>query len=172
MVRPDTDFGKGTQTYNGIDITQQIRLKNGAVLSGGLSTDKQSTNTCFVVDSPGAMRFCDSTTPLLQYYTFTGFVPLPWGMVTGAVYRDLPGPQITATRNYTNAEIASIARPQPVERGKRYRQRAAGRTRHDVRHGANGSSISEFRRDCGLAARALRVTWTFPISSTARRLPR
>jgi hypothetical protein len=106
VVRPDTDFGKGTQTYNGIDITQQIRLKNGAVLSGGLSTDKQSTNTCFVVDSPGAMRFCDSTTPLLQYYTFTGFVPLPWGMVTGAVYRDLPGPQITATRNYTNTEIA------------------------------------------------------------------
>ncbi|MEO5740535.1 MAG: hypothetical protein ABIS29_08075, partial [Vicinamibacterales bacterium] len=64
------------------------------------------SNTCFVVDSPGALRFCDSTTPLLQYYTFTGFVPLPWGMVTGAVYRDLPGPQITATRNYANAEIA------------------------------------------------------------------
>jgi hypothetical protein len=105
VVRPATDFGKQTQTYNGVDITQHIRLKNGTTVTGGLSTDKENTNTCFVVDSPGALRFCDSTTPLQQYYTFTGFVPLPWGMVTGAVYRDRPGPQITATRNYANAAV-------------------------------------------------------------------
>jgi len=105
VVRPSSDFGKQISTYNGVDITQQIRLKNGTTFTGGLSTDKQNTNTCFVVDSPGALRFCDSTTPLQQYYTFTGFVPLRWGMVVGGVYRDLPGPQITATRNYTSASI-------------------------------------------------------------------
>jgi hypothetical protein len=105
VVSDAADFGKQTSTYNGIDITQQIRLKNGLLLTGGLSTDKERNNNCFVVDSPGAMRFCDSTTPLLQYYTFTGFVPLPWGMVTGLVYRDRPGPQITASRNYTSAAI-------------------------------------------------------------------
>ena len=27
VVRPDTDFGKGTQTYNGVDVTLQARLK-------------------------------------------------------------------------------------------------------------------------------------------------
>jgi hypothetical protein len=106
VVRPASDFGKQTQTYNGIDVTQQIRLKNGTTVTGGLSTDLETTNTCFVVDSPGALRFCESATPLLQYYTFTGFVPLPFGTVIGAVYRDRPGPQITASRNYRNAEIA------------------------------------------------------------------
>ena len=112
VVRPDTDFGKGTQTYNGVDVTLQARLKNGVTFTGGLSTDKQTTNTCYVVDSPGAIRFCNSTTPVLQFYTFTGFVPLRWGMVTGIVYRDLPGPQITATRNYSSAEVApSLGRP-------------------------------------------------------------
>jgi hypothetical protein len=112
VVRPDTDFGKGTQTYNGVDITLQGRLKKGITFTGGLSTDKNTTNTCYVVDSPGSIRFCNSTTPVLQYYTFTGFVPLRWGMVTGIVYRDLPGPQITATRNYSNAEVQpSLGRP-------------------------------------------------------------
>jgi hypothetical protein len=112
VVRPDSDFGKQTQTYNGFDVVLQGRLKRGVVFTGSVSTDKTDTDTCFVVDSPGALRFCDSTTPVLQYYTVTGFVPLPWGMVTGVVYRDLPGPQITATRNYTSAEvIQSLGRP-------------------------------------------------------------
>ena len=177
VVRPNTDFGKQTQTYNGIDITQQIRLKSGLVVSGGLSTDKQNTNTCFVVDSPGALRFCDSTTPLQQYYTFTGFTPLRWGLVTGVVYRDLPGPQITATRNYTNAEIApSLGRSlsngangtvnvQLIEPGTMYgrRQRQLdvriskrlriGRTRLtgnlDVSNILNGSSVTALNTTYG-----------------------
>jgi hypothetical protein len=112
VVRPVSDFGKQTQTYNGFDLTLQGRLKNGVIFTGGLSTDKTNNNTCVIVDSPGVIRYCDSTTPLLKYYTVTGFVPLRWGIVTGLVYRDLPGPQITATRNYTSAEIApSLGRP-------------------------------------------------------------
>jgi hypothetical protein len=106
VVRDAKDFGKQTQTYNGVDITEQIRLKKGIMITGGLSTDSQSNNSCFVVDSPGALRFCDAGTPLQQYYTFTGFVPLPFNTVIGAVYRDRPGPEITASRNYTNAQIA------------------------------------------------------------------
>jgi hypothetical protein len=105
VVRPASQFGKQRSTYNGIDVTEQIRLKNGTTITGGLSTDSESVDSCFVVDSPGALRFCDSGTPLQQYYTFTGFVPLPWGVVIGGVYRDRPGPQITATRNYRNAEV-------------------------------------------------------------------
>ena len=73
VVRPDTDFGKGTQTYNGVDVTLQARLKKGVTFTGGLSTDKQTTNTCYVVDSPGAIRFCNSTTPILQYLHVHGF---------------------------------------------------------------------------------------------------
>jgi hypothetical protein len=105
VVRDANEFGKQTQTYNGIDITEQIRLKKGILITGGLSTDMQSNDSCFVVDSPGALRFCDAGTPLQQYYTFTGFVPLPFNTVIGAVYRDRPGPEISATRNYTNAQV-------------------------------------------------------------------
>ncbi len=105
VVRPAAEFGKQISVYNGIDITQQIRLKNGTMFTGGLSTDSESTDSCFVVDSPGALRFCDSGTPLQQYYTFTGFVPLRWGIVTGAVYRDRPGPSISASYNVRNADI-------------------------------------------------------------------
>ena len=104
-MRDASEFGKQTQIYNGIDVTEQIRLKKGILVTGGLSTDMQTNKACFTVDSPGALRFCDAGVPLQQYYTFTGFVPLPWGMVTGAVYRDRPGPEITAVRNYTNAQI-------------------------------------------------------------------
>jgi outer membrane receptor protein involved in Fe transport len=105
VVRDASQFGKQTQTYNGFDLTEQVRLKNGILVTGGLSTDTQSNNSCFVVDSPGALRFCDAGLPLQQYYTFTGFVPLPFNTVIGAVYRDRPGPEITASRNYTNAQI-------------------------------------------------------------------
>ncbi len=106
VVRDAAQYGKQKQIYNGVDITEQMRLKNGIVITGGLSTDQQTNNACFVVDSPGALRFCDAGTPLQQYYTFTGFVPLPFGTVVGMVYRDRPGPEITATRNYSNAQIS------------------------------------------------------------------
>ena len=105
VVRPAPEFGKQISVYNGVDITQTIRLKNGTMFTGGLSTDSEKVDTCFVVDSPGALRFCDSGTPLQQYYTFTGFVPLRWGMVVGGVYRDRPGPAISASYNVANAAI-------------------------------------------------------------------
>jgi carboxypeptidase family protein len=105
VVRDASQFGKQISIYNGVDVTQQVRLKNGTMFTGGLSTDQETKDKCFVVDSPGELRFCDAGTSLQQYYTFTGFVPLPFGTVVGMVYRDRPGPQITATRNYTNAQI-------------------------------------------------------------------
>ena len=105
VVRPASDFGKQSQTYNGVDITEEIRLPQGLSISGGLSMDHTRTNNCVLVDSPGALRDCDVITPFLKYYTFTGRVPLPWNIVTALVYRDLPGPQITASYNVTNAQI-------------------------------------------------------------------
>ena len=91
-------------------MTEEIRLAKGLTVLGGLSMDHTRTNTCVVVDSPGALRNCDIITPFLKYYTFTGRVPLPWDVVTAVVYRDLPGPQITATYNVLNSQIIGLNR--------------------------------------------------------------
>lgn len=104
VVSAASDFGNPSEVYNGIDLTQTTRLK-GTVFTGGVSIDRQSTNSCYVVNSPQDLRFCDDTRPFLPFYTFTGFVPLPWGMMTGAVYRDRPGPVITASYNVRNVDI-------------------------------------------------------------------
>jgi hypothetical protein len=104
VVSNRSDFGDHSQTYNGIDLTQNTVLR-GMVFTGGVSIDRQSTNSCYVVNSPQDLRFCDDTRPFLPFYTFTGFVPLPWDMITGAVYRDRPGPVITASYNVRNADI-------------------------------------------------------------------
>ena len=97
--------------------------------------------------------------------------------MTGVVYRDLPGPQITATRNYTNTEIApSLGRSlsngangtvnvQLIEPGTMYgrRQRQLdvriskrlriGRTRLtgnlDVSNILNGSSVTALNTTYG-----------------------
>ena len=104
VVSDAEDFGEHSQTYNGIDLTQNTVLR-GMVFTGGVSIDRNSTKTCYVVNSPQDLLYCNDTRPFQPYYTFTGFVPLPWDMITGAVYRDRPGPTITASYNVRNADI-------------------------------------------------------------------
>jgi hypothetical protein len=107
VVRDAAHYGTQTQVYDGVDLTESIRLPAGATISGGLNWGRTKTNACFVVDSPGALRFCEIAPPFIPTATFSGFVPLPWwGLVTSATYRDFPGTQITGTYLATNAEIA------------------------------------------------------------------
>jgi hypothetical protein len=105
VINPAAQYGKQTQIFEGVDLTENIRLPKGATISGGVSWGRTKTSSCFVVNSPGALRFCDITPPLLPSATFVGFVPLPWGLLTSATYRDFPGPQLTATYNVSNAQI-------------------------------------------------------------------
>jgi hypothetical protein len=104
VVSHTEDFGEHSQTYNGIDLTQNTLIR-GMVFTGGVSIDRSSTKRCYIVNSPQDLLYCNDTRPFLPFYTFTGFVPLPWDMVTGAVYRDRPGPAITASYNVRNADI-------------------------------------------------------------------
>ena len=104
VVKSAAPFGKQTQIYDGFDLTENIRLR-GAEISGGMNWGRTKTNACFVVDSPGALRFCDIRPPFQPNYTFAGFAPLPWGLVTSATYRNFPGTQITATLQVTSAQV-------------------------------------------------------------------
>jgi hypothetical protein len=110
IVRSSSHYGDQVQTYDGFDLTESIRLRNGATIQGGLNWGRTKTNNCYVVDSPATQAnkadFCDVTPPMQPSATFVGFVPLPlWGLLTSATFRDYGGQQITATRTYTNAEI-------------------------------------------------------------------
>jgi hypothetical protein len=106
LVRDAALYGEQTQTYNGFDLTENIRLPNGATISGGVSWSRTKTSACFVVDSPGALRFCEVNPPFQPNVSFVGFVPLPWwGIMTSATYRDYPPAEILANRTTPNAEI-------------------------------------------------------------------
>jgi hypothetical protein len=113
-------YGNASEIYNGVDITVNARLARGIVVSGGPSIGRTETNYCFVVDSPqgsgippaqggtsaAGLLYCDVKPPFQPNVKLLGVYPLPWGGVQlAATFQSLPGPMITASRTYTNAEI-------------------------------------------------------------------
>jgi hypothetical protein len=107
VVRSAKHYGTQTQVYDGFDLTENIRLRGGATISGGVSWGRTKTDTCMVIDSPGALQFCEVNPPFQPNASLVGFVPLPWwGLMTSATYRDYPGVQVTASYQVTNAQIA------------------------------------------------------------------
>jgi hypothetical protein len=113
VVTLSNNYGDQTEIYNGVDLSVSLRLPQGAVLQGGTSTGRVSTNNCFVVDSPQQLLNCDTTPPFMTQVKVLGVYPWPWwGVQTSATVQSLPGPEITAARSYTSAEvIGSLGRP-------------------------------------------------------------
>jgi hypothetical protein len=107
QVRFANYYGDRIQRYTGVDVAAIARLPHSIVLQGGTSTGRIRNATCFVVNSPGDMRFCDDTPPYLTQLKFFAVYPLPWwGLRTSATYQSLPGVPISASYVATNAEIA------------------------------------------------------------------
>jgi hypothetical protein len=120
-------FGTATEIFNGVDFTVNARLARGIVVSGGPSIGRTETNLCLAVDSPqgtglppaqgatsnAGLLYCNVKPPFQPNVKLLGVYPLPWqGVQVAATFQSLPGPQITATRTYTNTEIApSLGRP-------------------------------------------------------------
>ena len=76
------------------------------VVQGGTNTGRTLIDQCFVVDSPQALLNCRNAPPFQTQIKVLGVYPLPWyGIQTSATYQSIPGPQITASRTYTNAEV-------------------------------------------------------------------
>jgi len=75
-------------------------------VQGGTSTGRTMTESCYVIDSPESMRNCKVTPPFQTQLKLLAVYPLPWGGIqTSAAFQSLPGPQISASRVYTNAEV-------------------------------------------------------------------
>jgi len=126
LVTQSSHYGNQTEVFNGVDVTLKARFGPGGQFSGGLSTGRTVTDNCFVVDSPsnvvGGMTananftmttvdarpdFCHISRPwsAATQVKFLVIYPLPWKLQTSAIYQDIPGIPITASRSYSNAEI-------------------------------------------------------------------
>jgi hypothetical protein len=101
-------FGEQSEIFNGLDLTIAGRFREGAFLSGGMSTGRTATNSCFLIDSPQALRpgFCDVTPPFTTQVKISGAYPLPWDLMLSGVFQSLPGIPITASYVASNAEVA------------------------------------------------------------------
>ena len=114
------NFGEQTNVYNGVEFAVNGRFGQGGLLSGGVSTGKQTVDNCFVVDSPEQLRFCDATSYTTSptaisslswegqtQVKFNGAYPLPWwGIQMAATYQNIPGVPYAASFLFTNAQIA------------------------------------------------------------------
>ena len=107
LVTQVSNFGKRTEVYNGVDIGINARFGTGGMLAGGVSTGQTDFDNCVVVDSP-QLQFCKNTLPWASQtqVKFSGVYPLPWKLQASAVYQNLPGIPVLATRAYSNSEIA------------------------------------------------------------------
>jgi hypothetical protein len=120
-----SNYGKQTEHWNGVDVTLNARPREGALLQGGLSTGRASTNNCEVVDKLPEARFgqgafgvsnanvwmpsgfCDVQEGFRTQVKFVGSYTVPRVDVqVAAVFRNQPGPQILANYIATNAVVA------------------------------------------------------------------
>lgn len=109
LVTLASNYGKQTEVFNGIDVTMRARMKNGALVSGGLSTGTTVTDNCFVVDSPQQARpgYCHISPPWSSatQVKFLVVYPLPWELQVSGTYQNIPGIPILASYVATNAQI-------------------------------------------------------------------
>jgi hypothetical protein len=120
IVTLASNYDTVTEVYNGMDFTVNARLPKGIVVSGGPSIGRVETNYCVTIDSPqgtglppsqgatsqAGLLYCNVKPPFQPNVKLLGVYPLPWyGVQFAATFQSLPGPQITASRTYTNAEI-------------------------------------------------------------------
>ena len=89
----DTNSPNNRRTYNGVDVSLNLRLPRGATLYGGTSTGRVRAVTCDVEDA-NSLRFCDQTqsdVPWQTLFKVSGTYPLPHGVRVSASYQSTPG---------------------------------------------------------------------------------
>ena len=112
------DYGEFTQVYNGVDLNLNARVGRSIVVAGGVSVGTYTTNNvvtqgpgvqslstsrCFVVDSPGELRFCGQPVPWLTQVKFLATGQLPHGFQLSGTFQSNPGPTVRAAFPVTNA---------------------------------------------------------------------
>lgn len=114
--------GQQTEVFNGVDIAMNARLRAGVFLTGGFATGNTHFGSCdSFVDDPktgfgltgSTFSYCDYDSGWLSQVKMTGSYTLPWQQIQiGGVLQNLPGQQILAQWNITQADAAgNLGRP-------------------------------------------------------------
>src|SRR5206468_10451913 len=125
------NYGKQTEVFNGVDVAINARLRADLFVTGGFATGNPHFNVCDAfVDNPrtgfglsvtaagagtapapgtgSVFSYCDFDTSWLSQAKATGTYTLPWQQIQiGGVLQNLPGQQITAQWNVTQADAAA-----------------------------------------------------------------
>jgi hypothetical protein len=120
------------QFYNGVDIGVSSRFSNGALVNGGVTLGRRVNDSCWQNDLPFVAAsstgnsitgttirnddYCDERLPLWHSDGSTikvsAIYPLPYKFSASAVYRSLPGLDVSANQVFSNAAIEpSLGRP-------------------------------------------------------------
>jgi hypothetical protein len=135
------NYGKQTEVFNGVDIALNARIRSDLFVTGGFATGNTHFNACDAfVDNPktgfglsvaapvagtaptpgtgSVFSYCDFDTSWLSQLKATGTYTLPWQQITiGGVLQNLPGQQIQANWNITQADAAAGTLGRPLSGG-------------------------------------------------------
>jgi hypothetical protein len=110
-----SNYGKRIEHWNGVDASVGARLRDGLLVQGGLSTGRTTTDNCEVVaklDNPSPIDCRVVTRFLTQYKAFGSYTVPRVDVRIAATFQSVPGPQILATFNASNALVQpSLGRP-------------------------------------------------------------
>jgi len=117
-------YGKQRQHWNGVDVNINARPRRALIVAGGFSTGRAFADTCDVVDKldnpsinpvtlqqapAGSIQpqsFCrPSYAFLTQVKGYAAYTIPKIDVNVAGTLQSLPGPEITAIRAYTNAEV-------------------------------------------------------------------
>ncbi len=101
-------FGKQIEHWNGVDASLSVRLQNGVLFQGGISSGRTSTDNCDVVDkldNPSPLYCHVDTAFLTQVKALGSYVVPVIGLQVSATLQSIPGPEIAANYVASNASI-------------------------------------------------------------------
>lgn len=122
VVRRVADLGvEQSEVFDGLDVTFAARPGGGVFLNGGVATGRIHFDQCQAyVDNPATtygltgatFAQCDYSSGLLTQFKVNGTYTLPWQDIQiGGVLQNLPGQQILAQWNITQADVQNLGRP-------------------------------------------------------------
>lgn len=101
----DTNSDGRSHIYHGVDLTINGRLPRGAMLFGGLVTERNQRNICDEPDDPNLLLYCDDAQndiPWRPTFKLSGSVPLAFGVTVSATWQDLAGRPLGLTTTAGN----------------------------------------------------------------------
>ena len=127
VKRVDTFGVKQEEVFDGVDVAFSARMGRGVFLNGGVAVGRTRFNQCDAyVDNPAetfgltgaTFSYCDYTSGMLTQAKVNGSYTLPWQQIQVAgVLQNLPGQQILAQWNITQAEVVGSGLGRPLSGG-------------------------------------------------------